>query len=287
MKIRVGGVPEHFNFPWHYGIEQGIFSKNGIELEWTDFAGGTGAMVQALKDKQIDAALLLTEGAVNAISNELNAKIVQYYVKTPLLWGIHTKGDSEAKTVTDLKGKKIAISRFGSGSHLMSYVMAKKEGWNYEQLSFDVVQNLDGAIKSITERTSALFMWEQFMTEPLCDAGIFKNVGVFPTPWPSFVLVVRNELLINKEDEIRNFQASIFEAVSKTKSLPNLATLIAEKYNLKLESVKTWLSKTKWATDNQIDEDTLDSITDLLYDLKLTNIKKSASKMCSNISDLS
>ena len=64
MKIRCGGVPEHFNYPWHIAIEQGFFAAEDIELEWTDYKGGTGAMCQDLRADVIDVATLLTEGAI-------------------------------------------------------------------------------------------------------------------------------------------------------------------------------------------------------------------------------
>jgi len=62
--IRVGGVPEHFNAPWHTAAAQGHFDAAGFEVEWTDFPGGTGAMTNALRAGEIDIALALTEGLV-------------------------------------------------------------------------------------------------------------------------------------------------------------------------------------------------------------------------------
>ena len=53
-KIRVGGVPEHFNLPWHLAMENGLFEKEGIEVEWTVFKGGTGQMTKALRNDEID-----------------------------------------------------------------------------------------------------------------------------------------------------------------------------------------------------------------------------------------
>ena len=37
VKIRLGGVPEHFNLPIHLAKERGVFSSRGVDLEWTDF----------------------------------------------------------------------------------------------------------------------------------------------------------------------------------------------------------------------------------------------------------
>ncbi len=43
--IRVGGVPEHFNLPWHLAKETGLFAKHNVDVQWTDVPNGTGAMV--------------------------------------------------------------------------------------------------------------------------------------------------------------------------------------------------------------------------------------------------
>lgn len=60
LKMRVAGVPEHFNTPWHLAKEKGLFSAAGVDLEWTDYPGGTGAMTKALNENETDLALLLT-----------------------------------------------------------------------------------------------------------------------------------------------------------------------------------------------------------------------------------
>ena len=36
MKIRGGGVPEHFNYPWHNAIQKGKFQEQGIEIVYPD-----------------------------------------------------------------------------------------------------------------------------------------------------------------------------------------------------------------------------------------------------------
>ncbi len=51
--VKIGGVPEHFNYPWHKAIEEGKFAQHQIDLQWTDYPGGTGALVQDLTDKKL------------------------------------------------------------------------------------------------------------------------------------------------------------------------------------------------------------------------------------------
>jgi ABC-type nitrate/sulfonate/bicarbonate transport system substrate-binding protein len=46
--IRVGGVPEHFNYPWHLAQELGLFAKRGVQVEWVEQKEGTGQMIKSV-----------------------------------------------------------------------------------------------------------------------------------------------------------------------------------------------------------------------------------------------
>ncbi|MEC8830784.1 MAG: ABC transporter substrate-binding protein, partial [Bacteroidota bacterium] len=186
--VKIIGVPEHFNLPWHLAMEDNAFEDRGIQLEWTDIPEGTGKMTQMLQDGEADLAIILTEGIIKSISQGNPAKIVQVYVSSPLLWGIHVDGKSNRNSISELKEDPIAISRMGSGSHLMAYINAQNQGWDTEKLQFEIINNLDGAVENLTSGSNAYFMWEHFTTKPLVDKGIFKRVGDCPTPWPCFVV---------------------------------------------------------------------------------------------------
>lgn len=109
--IKIAGVPEHFNLPWHLCIEGGEFEHEGINLQWTDVPEGTGKLCQMLRDGSTDMAIILTEGIIKDILNGNKSKIVQVYVRSPLLWGIHVGVNSPYQQLSDLEGKKVAIDR--------------------------------------------------------------------------------------------------------------------------------------------------------------------------------
>ena len=73
--VRIGGVPEHFNYPWYIGLKTKAFKNIGVDLRWIDCPGGTGEMTQALKENKIDMAVVLTEGIVKAIAERNPSKI--------------------------------------------------------------------------------------------------------------------------------------------------------------------------------------------------------------------
>ncbi|WP_430400686.1 substrate-binding domain-containing protein [Flavobacterium sp.] len=266
--IKIAGVPEHFNLPWHMCIENGEFEEVGIDLQWTDVPEGTGKMCQMLRDKETDIAVILTEGIVKDIIAGNDSKIVQIYVKSPLIWGIHVAANSNFKTLEDLKDKKAAISRFGSGSHLMSFVNAQNQNWDTSKLEFEIVNTIDGAVEALTNKKADYFMWERFMTKPLVDNGIFRRIADCPTPWPCFVIAVRNEVLEKYPHVIDQILEIINATTSEFKMIPSIDRMLASKYNQKIEDIQEWLSLTHWS-QKQIDKKTLNKVQEQLHSLNI------------------
>jgi sulfonate transport system substrate-binding protein len=269
INIRLGGVPEHFNMPWHYALEKGLFEKEGIALHWSDYPGGTGAMAKDLRSGVLDAAVILTEGIVADIIGGNACTIVQWYVKSPLVWGIHVAASSAITTPAQFAQKKYAISRYGSGSHLMAYVDAYQRKLPLAEDQFVVVGNLQGAADALSEGKADLFMWEKFMTKPYVDKGIFRRIEECPTPWPCFVIAVRNEFLDQHPEKIATLLSVIQEAARQFAALPDAAAQIANRYQLQLADVQEWFRAVQWQTDNLFETAPLREVVKTLFDLKV------------------
>ncbi len=272
--IHIGGVPEHFNLPWYLTLRNKEYHEKDINLRWKDYYGGTGEMCKALRNKEIDMAVILTEGIIRDISNGNDCKIVQVFVESPLIWGIHVAKNSSYESVSDLKGPKAAISRYGSGSHLMAYIHAENNGWDPEtDLSFEVIKDLKGALEGLPEGRGDYFMWEKFTTKPYVDDGPFRLVGECPTPWPCFVIAVRNDVLESHAEAIQDILQIINETTVDFKEIPSIDQMIANRYEQKLEDVQSWLSLTKWSQKN-LDTKEVDVIQGKLLQLDLISEKK-------------
>ncbi|ASV32062.1 substrate-binding domain-containing protein [Maribacter cobaltidurans] len=273
--VKIIGVPEHFNLPWHLAIEEGAFQERGIDLQWTDIPEGTGKMCNMLEHGETDLAIILTEGIVKSITEGNPVKIVQEYIATPLLWGVHVGDKSDFKVLSDLEGTTAAISRFGSGSHLMAYVQAQNEGWDANKLQFNVINNLDGAVQSLTEGSADYFMWEHFTTKPLVDQGIFKRLGDCPTPWPCFMLVATQKFLEEQSDILGHITEVINLYTSEFKGIPSIDRTLANRYGQKLEDIQEWMAITEWS-QKQLPIKTLENVQNTLLELSLIPKKLSA-----------
>ncbi|MCL9809497.1 substrate-binding domain-containing protein [Flavobacterium luminosum] len=275
--VKIVGVPEHFNLPWHLCIENGEFDEVGIDLQWTDVPEGTGKMCQMLKENEADISILLTEGVIKDIAAGNDCSIVQVFVESPLIWGIHVDAKSNFKQLSDLEGKKAAISRLGSGSHLMSFINAQNQNWDTKTLPFEVVNNIDGAVESLSSGKADYFMWERFTTKPLVDQGTFRRIADCPTPWPCFVIAVRNEFLLNNESTVELILEIINNTTIEFKEIPSIDRTLASRYNQKLEDIQEWLRLTRWS-QKQLDKNTFNLVQNKLFDLNLIENKISYEK---------
>ncbi len=157
-RLRIGFVPEHFSTPLafaqrHYDLNADLIPE----------PLGTGALTARLKadtgtPKPLDVAIGLTEGFVADLGKaktegkDMGYGLAGTYVESPLCWAIVTGRLSMTKmaerpsfantsdpsvgakrdgldSVADLKGTRVGVSRIGSGSYVMSYVLADQNGW--------------------------------------------------------------------------------------------------------------------------------------------------------------
>ena len=273
IRLKIGGVPEHFNLPWRLAIEEGCFEKINMKLHWSDMPGGTGQMIRGLENESIDVAVLLTEGISKAILEGLPAKILSFYVDSPLRWGIHIPCKSSIKTPSELDGKTFAISREGSGSHLMTYVEAEKQKWNLNTLKFRVVGDLYGGLWALENNASQGFLWEKYTTRPFVKKNKCKFIGEVVTPWPCFVIVARNEILLNHKNDLKHMINIVAKRASELKKDQNAIKRISWRYHLDEKDVSKWFEETEWSKEITTDPKYFESVISFLLKAKLIKEK--------------
>merc|ERR1711991_758012 len=234
--LRLGGVPEHFSLPIQLSMKKGLVGSE--EVTFDAQPGGTGQMIENLNNGSLDVAFALTEGMVMATTSGVlkGCSIVGVYVESPLEWGVHLHPE---------KQNRVAISRFMSGSHLMSYAFTKQNDWPAEKLQFVPTGGLRGALEAFKDDKVDLFLWDQFMTTPCVEDGTLKKVGVVPSPWPCFVVVARDEVRGPALDRLVRI---FLEEAHEMKAHPeeSVPTLMRE-FNLSESIARQWLESTRFA----------------------------------------
>lgn len=243
--LRIGGVPEHFNLPWRLAVADDAFADTPIRF--TEYPQGTGELTRALRDNELDVALVLTEGAVLDVLKNDATRLVKVYVDSPLTWGIHVAATSRIRSIDQARGKRVAISRYGSGSHLISIVDALQRGWPIDDMQFVVVDNLDGARDALPSGKADVFLWEKHMTQPLVDSGEFRRVGTRVVPWPAFVVSVRRDVLAKRATAVRDVLDIAARYARNLKRRVSAPRLIADTYGLAWDDARAWLDEVRWS----------------------------------------
>lgn len=283
LHLKIGGVPEHFNYPWYLTLKNKEYTKHNINLRWTDFYGGTGQMTKALREGTVDIAIVLTEGIIKDIQEGNPSKIVQTYVDTPLIWGIHVGAHSKFKRLSELEHATVAISRFGSGSHLMAIVNAYNQGWDIDALKFKVVKDLEGGITALNQGEADYFMWEHFTTKPLVDNGTFRRLGDCPTPWPCFVIAIRDEILTKYPMEVKRILQIINNQTAGFKQIPGIDSTLSKRYEQQMIDIQNWLSVTEWNSGESIDPKLIEEVQNKMMHFNVIQEKKNVHHVIKNM----
>lgn len=117
-------------------------------------------------------------------------------------WGVHVSASSKWSDASELEHATYAVSRLGSGSHLMAMVDAQQRGWSAEALKFEIVGNLQGARSALAEGKADAFMWEKFTTKHLVDSGEWRRIGEVLTPWPCFSLAATDKARFPRDHDL-------------------------------------------------------------------------------------
>ncbi|GLA72919.1 hypothetical protein AtubIFM55763_003813 [Aspergillus tubingensis] len=296
--IRIGYVPEHYLTPLHLALRSPALAALPFKLSLIPFPSGTGHMITSLREKEIDVAIGLTEGWVAGLAGKQQAqkdpseggyKVIGHWVDTPLRWAIVTGREREdIHTVADLKDKRVGVSRLGSGSHIMSFVLAQKQGWKPDSLStvplgpFAALRNgVTGYDSEHPEQepkpTAEFFMWEHFTTKPYFHPTeekphpALKKIGEIYTPWPSWMIVASTssfsdleadgklqQLLKLLDQGIKDFEADTAQVV-KLLGTGELGCNYGE------EDAKEWLKDVKFTESTRgVQRKLVEGVVDVL-----------------------
>jgi sulfonate transport system substrate-binding protein len=257
--LRVGGVPEHFNLPWQLAADHNLFEQNGLRVEFHEIKQGTGEMINQLKLGTVDIIVALTEGLIADICKGSQLKLLGTYVESPLNWAISTGKSSKFNCIDDLKGSTIGISRFQSGSHLMSCVLASQRGWQQSDLSYSVQNNFENLRKSVNSEENSAFMWEYFMSKPYYDKQEVRYIGNIYTPWPCFLLASTSSVIQQNSALIPRLFTALRAAIQIFRTDTSILDKLCTQFSLQREDAALWHSSVEITASSGISESTIET----------------------------
>src|SRR5947207_9080209 len=150
VAIAVGGKAGFYYLPLTIAERLGYFQDEGLELEISDFEGGSKAL-QAVVGGSADVVSGAWENTIDQQPKGLNMQGFVLQGRYPAIsMGIAKNKAGAYKSPKDLRGMKIGVSAPGSSTNRMVLHLLAKDGLKGEDVSFIGVGTSAGAIAAMT-----------------------------------------------------------------------------------------------------------------------------------------
>jgi len=173
-------------------------------------------------------------------------------------WAISTGSQREDITdVASLENSNCGVSRIGSGSYVMSFVLADQNRWLSDSadmkapFTFTPLQTFASLREGVKDGKIDFFMWEHFTTKKYYDNGELKRLGEIYTPWSSWKIVATTSQERFSSEELTTELDKLFVALDKgveyfgTHKEENVE-YISTNLDYSEEDAREWLKKVRF-----------------------------------------
>jgi len=213
--LRVGkAVPEAFSFtPLDIGIRKGFFAKNGVEVEASAFAGDA-KLQQAMTASSLDMGIGSGPGMAFIVKGS-PVKAVAAMAGPPLLLAIVVRPDG-ARSVAELKAKKIGVSTAGSLTYWLVSETARRQGWGPQGIDIAPMGAMGGQIAALKRGDIDGIVMDLSTAFDLENRGEGRILVRFNdlTDFIVHVIYATDPLIADRPDAIRGFLKGWFETIA-------------------------------------------------------------------------
>jgi ABC-type nitrate/sulfonate/bicarbonate transport system substrate-binding protein len=207
-------VPEAFSFtPLDIGIRKGLFAKNGVEVEASAFAGDA-KLQQAMTASSIDMGIGSGPGMAFIVKGS-TVKAVAAMAGPPLLLAIVVRPDG-AKSVAELKAKKISVSTAGSLTYWLASETSRRQGWGPQGIDIQPMGAMSGQIAALKRGDVdgiVMDLSTAFDLENRGEGRILVRFGDLQD-FIVHVIYATDALIASRPDAIRGFLKGWFETIA-------------------------------------------------------------------------
>ena len=214
--LRVGkAVPIWAFLALDIGIEQGLYAKEGIELEISDM-GNAAKLHQALAAGSLD--LGLTSGADLAFpAKGAPERAIAAFAAAPLAVTVMVAYDSPITGVPDLKGKTLAIPGVGSSPEWLVRQMSRQKGWGPNGVKTVALGSMAANIAALRAHQIDGIVGSSESGYPLeekHEARIIARMAEFAPHFHAHVVFARNDLIADRPALIERFLKGFFASIA-------------------------------------------------------------------------
>ncbi len=252
-KLRVGkAVPQAFSFALlDVGVEQGLFRKEGLEIEESAFFGGA-RLQQALAADAVDIGLD-TGPDMAFIAKGAPVMAVAAMAGPPLDTGIAVGAQTSIHDITDLKGRRIASPAYTLTGWLTKE-FSRRQGWGFGGITLvdtGAVTTSWAMVRTGDIDGLSVDLGSALQAQARGDARLIVRFGDWIKDFHNYVVFATNRLIVDHPDDVRGFLRGWFKTIAfvRANKAPTVAIianllkmdpdLVGEVYDLQLPMYST------------------------------------------------
>ena len=231
-KLRVGkAVAFAWTFtPLDIGIQTGIFAKYGLEIEASD-ATGDAKLQQALTADSLDVGIGSGPGMA-FMAKGVPAKAVAAMAGVPRNMAVMVGYNSTAKTVDDLKGRKLGVTTVGSLTDWIGKRINALKGWGAEGITTVPIGGMPPARAAIkTGQIDGYIgaLETGYALEEAKEWRVITTATPFVDDFITHVFFVRDDVIAKRPEAVRAFLKGWFETIAFMKANKDKSVEITSK----------------------------------------------------------
>jgi len=209
----------------------GLWRKHGIDVRTIYLSSGT-LMAQTLSSGDIGIAGFDTPAMLNLALAGNSLKVIAVPINRLEPFFVVR---NNIKTPADLRGKKVTISRFGSGSDIMTRVALRY--WKIDpdkDVSFFQSGNTPTRVAALVAGHMDAALVSSTGVAKIVATGccrVLADLSELPLEFANYGVVVSGELLKNQRGQVKQFLEAIIEGIYTFKSKPEMARAILREDN--------------------------------------------------------
>jgi NitT/TauT family transport system substrate-binding protein len=254
------------------GQEQGIFKKNGLEVEWVPANSGPD-LHRALAAGAVQIGSSNSATDIPAIGRGAPSVIVAD-LQTADNFGIWVSTKGHITTLQELKGAKIGVSRLAGAEDSYGKLVASKagiEGMQYTasggveaSMALLVTGGIDGVVLTPHQMIDLQL---QGKVKEIAEVEKYK-----PQPWVSYTVVAAKDFVTKQPEVAKRVLRSILEAnafITSAAGKPWALAKMKEVSHYSEEAAPAVYAETTLSSDGKIDRRAIKNVVDFMvqYDL--------------------
>jgi NitT/TauT family transport system substrate-binding protein len=214
---------------WPLAVEAGYFDKYGVNFA-LQYIQGSVTSVQSMVANEIQMAEVSGSTVVStqAVKQDL---IMPMGFLNQTVWRV--LGDSSIKSIEDLKGKTIAVTKVGNSDYFAWTAMANRQGWKIEDFKFVNANDTPGQVTLLSQggvQAISVSPPNDVQAEKNAKAHLVVDEADWKVPSQQVGMSLMRSYLAQNRATALNVAKATVEAIHRWKTDPEFAKKVIAKY---------------------------------------------------------